>query len=253
MAISATTILGGGSTDSLFVAGQGSSVTPAQQAAKAVVDASKREINRIKGYKLVLTPAEKHRLAEIQKKIVAIQKKASAGTVRKDELDDKTELLKEADRIIGKPTANTQTDEETDQKLADLAQKVQLLLNPKLDPATEQRVNNLIKIKKNIETSLSANPESATLRAQFQNVAKLVEQLNPPRPISSLSVSEKKEYDDLAEQINATAGAHIQLSARDSIRVAALEDTILKMQENLPPDTSSQPTSAQVSRAYTRL
>ena len=253
MPISATTILGGGSPESLFSVNQGGGATSAQLAARTIVDASKREINRIKGYKPVLNPAEKKKLGELQKKILAIEKKSSAGTVREDELDDRRAYLKEADQIIGKPSAFTETDEATDQKLADLAQKVQLLLNPKLDPATEKRVNSLISIKKSIETSLSKNPESATLRAQFQNVAKLVEQLNPPRAVSSLSVSERREYDDLVVQINETAGAHVQLSSRDSIRVATLEDTILKMQENLPPDSSSQPTSGQVNRAYTRL
>ena len=59
-------IFGGGSAESVFAAGAGGASNE-QVAAKAIVTAQKREINRIKGYKLELTPAENQRLAEIQK------------------------------------------------------------------------------------------------------------------------------------------------------------------------------------------
>ena len=59
MVVSATSIFGGGSADSIFGAGQSGGATDAQIAAQAVVDASKQEINRIRDYKPLLTPAEK--------------------------------------------------------------------------------------------------------------------------------------------------------------------------------------------------
>ena len=247
--ISATQLFGAPPVSSVFSAGQFGGSTPEQETARTTILAQKREINRIRGYKLQLNPAEKQQLAEIQQKVQAIEKKSSNGTVRGDELDDRLDLLAEADEIIGKPLVDATADDE----LAKLAGIMEALLNPKLNPVQARRVEMLTRVKDNIEASMLRSPKSATLRNQFRNLTFQLLEANPPRPVSSLSVTERKAYDDLAVLINDRAGAKIQLSAKENIRVAELESSIINLQALSPPDLSQQPTTQQVSRAYTRL
>lgn len=237
------------SIQSVFSAGQTAGATEEQQAAAVIITAQKREINRLKGYKLQLTPADNQRLSQVQADIQAIEAKASDGTVRSDELEDRTELYAEADEIIGKPTVDVEADEE----LAKYATAMQTLLAPKLSATLTKRVEYLERVKANLEEQFNANGDNQTLRRQFQSISRLLTELTPPRPVSQLSRAETKAYDDLAELINEHAGVDIQLSSRDSIRVEQLESSIIDMQANLGPDASTQPTSQAVARAYARL
>lgn len=245
----ATAIFGSPTVESIFAAGKSAPRTQEQETARVAIAAHKREINRIFGYKLQLTPAENQRLADIRSEIVEIGRKVSAGTVRADELDDRIELLKEADEIIGKPTV----DVEADDQLAEYAQGVDSLLQPKLDPTTLRRVESLERVKAGFEEQLNRNPTSPTLISQFQSIQRVIDDLTTPRPVSALSVSERKVYDDLAELINDHVGEKIQLSSAESLRVAELEKSILQLQELLPADAGSQPTPQAVARAYARL
>lgn len=251
MPVSATSLFGAGPATSFFSITQSRGPTAAQESARVIIDAQKREINRIRGYKPVLNIAEKRELSDIQKKIETLQTKASNGTVRADELEDKTQLLLDADKIIGKPIAAA--GEEIEDKLAEYAGALERLLEPTLNPAAQKQVDLLKRVKDTLEIALDRNSDSATLRAQFQNVARQLATQNPSRPISALSVSEKNAYDDLAVLINEAAGVSIQLSAKDTLRVAALEASILELQSQVGEDPAGQPSAAAVSRAYTRL
>ncbi len=246
---SPTQVFGSPSTDSLFAAGLSQGASPEQETARVTIDAHRAEINRIRGYKLRLTPAEKNKLGEIQVRVQEIEGRATEGTVRDDELEERTQLLKDADEIIGKQTV----DVEADQFLANTAGILEALLAPKLDPATAAKVERLERVKDNLENLVNERPESKTLRSQFQSITVQLNSLTPPRPVSTLSPAGLKAYDDLAELINDHAGAKIQLNSRETIRVVELEASIISLQGLLPPDPSQQPTSAAVSRAYTRL
>jgi len=245
---SATAFFGSPSTQSVFTAGKSNAASPEQENARVIIKAQKRQINQIRGYKLDLTPAENHRLSKIQIEVQQIQSKAGAGTVRPDELEDRAALLAEADEIIGKPTV----DAVADQFLADMAGLLEALLAPKLDPSLQKRVDQLLRVKGTLETALNAN-NSDTLRSQFQSISNHIDSLTPPRAVSSLSTSERREYDKIAVLINDHVGEKIQLSSRETTRVAQLEQSISSLQAQLPPDVSQQPTPQQVTRAYTRL
>ncbi len=209
--------------------------------------AAKREINRIRGYKLDLTPAEKQKLSDNQAEILKIQEKVSAGTVRADELEDRVELLEEADRIIGKPTV----DVEADDRLGELNDLRLAILSPRLDNATQKRVKFMLRFKDNLETELNENPERFSLQQRFQAISRQIDSLTPLRPMSQLSRAEVKNYDDVVELINDHAGVKIELTAAEARRVAALEDSIASFQGSLPD--FSQPSAQQVSRAYSSL
>ena len=215
-----TDLFGSPSVESMFTAGQSGGATPEQETARITIQAYQREINRIRGYKLELTPAENQRLRKIQEQVQQIKQKASLGTVRQDELDD---------------------------RLGELAGILEALLEPKLNPAVKKRV------KATVEERLTDNSTNATLRRQFQNVTAQIASIMTPRPITALSTAERNSYDDLAELINDAAGAKIQLTAKEARRVAELEESIISLQGQLGADPSQQPTAAAVSRAYTRL
>ena len=229
--------------------GKSAGATPQQQTAQATITAQKREINRIRGYKLQLTPAENQKLSEIQQKIQQIGTRASQGIARPDEFKDRAELFREADRIIGKPTI----DVEADTALAKLNAEIEALLQPKLSKAVAKRVESLERIKSNFEDRIADNPESRTNLAQLQSLSRIITELKPLREVSQLSQAERRQYDDLVEQVNEHAGAKIELSSKEAIKVAELQRSISQLSSQLPPDASTQPTAAAVARAYVRL
>lgn len=246
--LSANSIFGDPSAQSILAAGSSGGGDDIAQTALVTIEAHKREINRIRGYKLQLTVPEKQQLAKIQVEIQEIQQRVSNGTARADELDDRKELFAEADRIIGKPTV----DVEADETLAKLAGAIETLLQPKLDPQRAKQVERLERIKDNLEEKLVAKPDSKTLLAQFQSAFKVLSDLAPLRDVKSLSPAEKRAYDLAVEAVNDHVGVKIELTAKEAVRVAELQDSISQL-EALVPNTSDQPSAAAVSRAYVRL
>ena len=248
MTISATEIFGSFSSDAFFSIGV-TNVNPAQQSTKVAVDAAKAEINRIRGYKPRLTNAENQRLAKIQERIGELDAKARDGTIRPDEIETRSELFLEADFIIGKPSAGV----ESDSTLEGIREEIDELLAPRLDPARAKRLETLEKYKTNIEKLINNGDNSGITRGRLQNVSRQIAELTPPRKIQDLSVSERTQYDNLVEQANNHAGAKVVLNSREAIRVYNLQKNIDDLSASLPPDPTTQPTSASVSRAYASL
>ncbi len=216
------------SSEAFFAAAPvGGDTTPA--VAQATIAASQRQINRLRGYKIELSPANNAQLLKIQEEIQNIERKAAAGTVRNDELEDRLELFKDADRILGKPTV----DIEGDETLAQLSAGLDLIVKPNLPRAIQQRVDSLVRIKNTLEERLFKSPDSGTLKQQFQAVSGLIQELTPPRAIESLSAAERREYDEQVELINAYAGAKVELQTDELIKVNKLQRTIGTMQRFL--------------------
>lgn len=215
-------------TEQFFAAAPvGGDTTPA--VARATIDASQRQINRIRGYKIELSPANNAQLLKIQEEIQEIERKAAAGTVRSDELEDRLELFDDANRIIGKPVV----DIEGDETLAQLSAGLDLIVKPNLPRAVQDRVDSLVRIKNTLEERLFKNPDSQTLKSQFQAISGLIQELTPPRPVESLSAAERREYDEQVELINAYAGAKVELQSDELIKVNKLQRTIGSMQKFL--------------------
>ncbi len=249
MPVEATSIFGGGSATSFFAANVTGGATEAQQAAQVVVNASKKEINRIRGYKLQLTPAENKRLTEIQEQISKINDKAANGTVRDDELEDRSELFLEADTIIGKPSAGVENDDVLD----GLREQIDEVLAPRLTPQQQDRLDTLNTLLTSFEERLADDPSNVVAIRQVQNIQRQISNIDVPRTVTELTVAEKQDYDELVEEANNHAGAKLLLNARESARVQALEETIGQMSSLLPADPAGQPTAAAVARAYARI
>lgn len=248
MPASASSIFGGGTATSFFAAGVSGGATDAQKAAQQVVNASNQEIKRIRGYKVNLTPADNQRLSEIQKEITKINTRVSDGTVRSDQLEDREELYLEADIILGKPSAGVENDETLD----GIREKIDELLSKRLTPQQTNRIETLETLKASFQERLDDDPSNVIAIRQIQNVQRQIDNIDVPRKITELSVTEKKEYDALVDEANSHAGAKLLLNARESVRVQHLQETIDELSSSLP-STSGQPTASQVARAYTRL
>ncbi len=249
MAVEATSIFGGGSASSVFSFGLQGGASDAQIAAQEVVNATQKEINRIRGYKVQLTPAENKRLDEIQADIEKITQKTLNGSARPDELDDRELLFLEADTIIGKPSAGV----EIDDTLTDLRDKIDEVFSPRLTPPQEKRLATLHTLLETFEDKLADDNTNVNTIRQLQNINRQIDAIDVPRKITELSVTEKLEYDRLVEETNEHAGAKLLLDSSESTRVQFLQETIDKMSGLLPADPASQPTAAAVARAYSRL
>lgn len=250
MAISATSLFASTTTESIFATTTGAQA-PAAEAlhAQTVIRAQRRQINQIKGYKLELTPADNQRLSKIKAEIVDIEKRAAASGLDDSDVAKRIDLLADADEIIGKPTADVEADDE----LAEYAGLIEAVLSPRLDGVTERRLETLQRVKDGMIGAIARSPKSKALQSQFQSVVRQMSQLKPLRSPGDLSASESKVYDDIAELINDHVGAKIQLSARDSKRVADLEASILDLQAVANSAGINQASSQAVTRAYGRL
>jgi len=246
----ATDFFGDRSADSVFSIGvSGGSATDSQLAAKAIIASNEREINRIRGYKVQLTPSDNQRLRVLRDKIITINERATNATASEKDFEDRIGFLAEADKILGKPSA----DIEADDILATLREKINDLLAPKLSPAVERRVKTLETLKSSFEAQVTRNVKNRTPQLQLQNVTRQLLNLTPARAVSELSVPERREYDELASLTNLHVGDKLVLNSREAIRVADLQASINSLKSSLPADTSGQPTAAAVARAYTRL
>lgn len=246
---SATDFFGGGTAQSVFSVGVGGGATDGQQASKVIIASQETEINRIRGYKLKLTPSETEQLRQIRADVIELNEKAGNATATEEDLDKRKELLAEADVILGKPSA----DVEADDILATLREKINDVLSPELSNPTQRRVDILEKLKANFEKQITRNPSNKQPQLQLQNVARQILTLTPLTHISQLSSADRKEYDQLVELTNKHVGEKLVLSARESIRVADLQTSINELKASLPADSGSGPSPADVSRAYVRL
>ncbi len=243
------TFFGRGDGEAVIAAAQSGSAGTDPASAKAIVTAHRREINRIRGYKLELTRAEEKKLTELKEDILEIAGKALEGTARPDELDDRLEMLKEANRIIGKPIV----DVEADDKLAELNALKVAILEPKLDNATAKRVAFLERFRDSIEQQVIRSPDRKSLKNKFNAIVQQIDTMKPLRQTSRLSKAERRTYDDVVELINDHIGAKVELTTRESDRVASLEASIVQFQAFVGADLSQQPTPQAVARAYTSL
>ena len=242
-------ILSTATGESFFAIGVSEGATAVQTSAQVAITSHQREINRIRGYKLQLTPADNQRLAKLQEKIVGLNQKAADGNIRADEIRQRSEYYRQADEIVGKPSV----DVEADVTLSALSDKIDELLAPKLDAARQKRLDLLEKLGDRLRSRLEDNPSNQTVIGQLRNILKQIEDVAPARGVHTLSVTEKRSYDDLVRQVNDYAKAKLMLNAKESSRVYELQKSIDQLAELLPPDTSNQPTAAQAASLYARL
>lgn len=235
--------------EAFFSIGVTEGVTAIQRSAKIAVDTQQREINRIRGYKLEIPPADQKRLGKLQEKIVALNRKAIEGAIKPDEIKQRSEYYRQADKILGKPSV----DVEADLKLKALTVKVNALLEPNLDPVKAKRLKLLRGMKVKLQDRLNDNPSNRSAIGQIRNVLKQIETLAPLRGVQDLSPAETKTYDGLVKEVNDYAKAKLLLDAKESVRVHELEKSIKQISPLVQAGAPAAPTAGQIASIYSRL
>lgn len=182
----------------------------------------KREIDRLQGYKTDLTPAENKRLAKLQADIQRINESAGPDGLSLDRHEDRAELYREANAILGKPYV----DIEADPELSEMVAQVDTLLETKYRGATKKRLENLRALEEKFYQSYYNGNTSATLARQIANVKTQISRLAAPRPMAELTPGERREYDGLVEKINARAGYEYLMPSRKRARAESLQKTM---------------------------
>lgn len=184
-----------------------------------------RELNRVQGYKVDLTPAESKRLASLQNQISRLEEKAGPDGLSVSQFNDRAELFREANAILGKEYV----DVEADPVLKELVARVDTLLEPKLRGAQKKRLDNLRNLETKYLERFYAGTTSAALARQIGNVKLQIQTLTQPRKMAELSPSERRDYDALVTTINARAGTEFLLPSDRKGRAEEIQKTIASL------------------------
>lgn len=221
-----TTLFGGASNlfgeptaDAVFSAGLSTSV----QANELIVTGLQRDLDRLNGYNVDLSPSRKQELEDLQAQIGRINERAGPdGVLTDSDAIERTELYQDAYKILGK----NYVDVKKDDKLTSLMQQVDDLLEPKLRGAAKARLERL----RNMETHLLGTYEkgstSRTTVRQIQNLQVQISNLTPPNKLSSLSNTERADYNALVNEINERAGTDLLLNSRDRLKAEQIQASI---------------------------
>src|SRR5690606_8623749 len=104
--------------------------------------------------------------------------------------------------------------------------QVDALLEPALRGGQKQRLEQLRKLSGNLMEQLSERPESATTRRQLGNVEAQIRKMLPPRSVASLSLEERRQYDELVDRANQIAGTEYLIESKKRIRIDQLRQTM---------------------------
>lgn len=187
--------------------------------------AMERDIKRLQGLKVDITPADAEQLAKQQDLIQRIETRAGPEGLSELERKDRAEAYRAAFKILGKEFV----DVEDDSVLKGLVREVDTLLEPKLRGEKKTRLERLRKLQTNLEVAFIGGNRSQTLVRQLNNVLKQVENLVPPRLMSELNPAEKREYDGLVEKVNARAGTEMILSSRKRERIEQIQSAMIRL------------------------
>lgn len=205
----------------VFTINQASTADSSQLIKKSL----KREIDRLQGYKTNLTPAESKRLAKLQTDIQRIKENAGPDGLSLEQRDERAELYRQANDILGKPYV----DVEADPELSALVKQVDTLLETQYRGPTKKRLENLRALEGKFYDAYFAGNSSATLARQIANVKTQITRLAAPRPMDALSASERRDYDALVEKVNARAGYEYLMPSRKRARAESLQKTMNSM------------------------
>lgn len=177
------------------------------------------------GPKLNLPPAENRRLNEIRAEIASINSNPSADPQERQQQNAQlVGLNAEAFRILGK----TLTELEGEEKLKEVKDKIDTLLEPPLRGEKKARLERLRKLS---ETALGdfLNRGSSSALRRLDNIERQIALLVPPRIIGELTVSERREYDALVKQGNDIAGTEAFLPSKKLLQIEKIQATIARL------------------------
>lgn len=187
--------------------------------------ALERDIKRLQGLKVDITPADAKQLAKLEDEIKRIEKRAGPDGLSSSDIETRSELYRDAFKILGKEFV----DLEADQTLKNLSKAVDKLLEPKLVGEKNDRLERLRRLSNNLEVAFIGGNRSKTLLTQLANVQKQISDLVPPRLISELSLSDKRAYDILVAKVNERAGVEMILPAKKREQIEKIQSVMSQL------------------------
>ncbi len=185
----------------------------------------KRDLDRLNGFKVDLTPSEKKELDQLQERIGRIAQRADPNGVLSDaDARERQKLYQKAYKIMGKDYV----DVKSDSKLKELMAKVDTLLEPKLRGPQAARLKQLRKLEENMLGGYEKGKTSNARINQIRNIQTQIRELTPPRKMTELSNSEKADYNKLVNEINKRAGSKLLLNSRDRARAEQIEASMAR-------------------------
>ncbi len=218
---SSSDFFGPATADALFSAGLANGV----QANELIVASLQRDLDRLNGYRVDLPPSEQQELASLQEKIGRINGRVRPdGTLSASDADERARLYRDAYKILGKDYVEVKND----RYLSELMQKVDTLLEPRLQGEQKARLERLRAMEANLLGSFEPGNTSASSINHIRNIQTQIRELTPPRKMSQLSVTEKADYNRLVNQINTKAGTDLLLNSVDRLKAEKIQDTIIQ-------------------------
>lgn len=242
----ASNVIGGGDATSVFSSSNTNNVrTSLEVSAKGL----KRELDRLNGFKTDLTPAQNEVLARNQAEITEIEQSVTDSQgLTSEQIQRRAELFQESYRILGKDFV----DQEQDPRLKSLTDQVDALLQPNLRGAQKTRLDRLQTLEANAYQATLDAPGNETAVRRLRNIQSQVRELTVPRLVQELSVSEKREYDALVDQVNEVAKTEFVLPSRKRMRAEQIQSSLSQVEAQLAAVGTPEigPTAAQAVRAY---
>jgi hypothetical protein len=205
--------------DALLSAGLANAVD-----ANALIVASlQRDLDRLNGYRVDLPPSQKEELASLQDQIGRINERVRPdGTLSTSDADERAKLYRDAYKILGKDYVEVKSDK----ALSELMEKVDKLLEPRLQGEQKARLERLRALEASQLASFEPGKTSASSINYIRNIQAQIRELTPPRKMNQLSVPEKADYNRLVNQINTTAGTDLLLNSVDREKAEKIQETI---------------------------
>jgi len=210
---------GPATADAMFSAGLVNGV----QANELIVNSLQRDLDRLNGYRVDLPPSQKEELADLQDQIGRINERVRPdGTLSSSDADERAKLYQDAYKILGKDYVEVKSDK----ALSELMEKVDKLLEPRLQGGQKARLERLRALEASQLESFDPSKTSKSSINYIRNIQIQIRDLTPPRKMSQLSVTEKADYNRLVEQINTKAGTDLLLNSVDREKAEKIQDTI---------------------------
>ncbi len=218
---SSSDFFGPATADALFSAGLANGV----QANELIVASLQRDLDRLNGYRVDLPPSEQQELTSLQERIGRINERVRPdGTLSTSDADERAKLYRDAYKILGKDYVEVKND----RALSELMQKVDKLLEPRLQGEQKSRLERLRAMEANLLENFDTGNSNRLAINHIRNIQTQIRELTPPRKMSQLSVTEKADYNNLVNQINTKAGTDLLLNSVDRLKAEKIQDTIVQ-------------------------
>lgn len=189
-----------------------------------VLKAMQDEIDRTLGYRTNLSVAEKQKLADLQQDITDIEEITRTRRLTSEEVKRRADLYVQSYKILGKDYVDVENDDFLKAKTAELDE----LIATKPKGADARRLEQLRTLKERLEQRVydRGDKVSESLLNQIRSVNRQISGLTTPRKLSTFTPAERRQHDELVDEINDHAGQELILPSEKKLKIERLQQTM---------------------------